>query len=60
MTHQTDTEQRSVALEVTPREDGTYDLSLPAEEGLTPSGWYMLVVLDSGGVPSPARWVHVE
>jgi hypothetical protein len=59
VTHQTDTEQRSVALEVTPREDGTYDLSLPAEEGLTPSGWYMLVVLDSGGVPSPARWVHV-
>ena len=68
VTHQTDTEQRSVALDVTPRaatsatgdEARTYDLSLPVEEGLTPSGWYMLVVLDADGVPSPARWVHVR
>ncbi|MCW2696061.1 MAG: hypothetical protein JWR62_1146 [Modestobacter sp.] len=70
VTHQTDAEQRSVALEVTPRPavhdaamsrpgDVTYDLSLPVEEGLTPSGWYMLVVLDDDGVPSAARWVHV-
>jgi hypothetical protein len=70
VTHQTDPEQRSVALEVTPRPavhdaamsrpgDVTYDLSLPVEEGLTPSGWYMLVVLDDDGVPSAARWVHV-
>jgi hypothetical protein len=70
VTHQTDPEQRSVALEVSPRPavhdaamsrpgDVTYDLALPVEEGLTPSGWYMLVVLDHDGVPSPARWVHV-
>ncbi|GAB3350014.1 radical copper oxidase GlxA [Modestobacter lapidis] len=64
VTHQTDPEQRSVALEVTSRTAAssgrtTYELSLPAAEGLTPSGWYMLVVLDDDGVPSPARWVHV-
>ncbi|MGY1640075.1 galactose oxidase-like domain-containing protein [Geodermatophilus sp. SYSU D00703] len=81
VTHQTDPEQRSVALEVTaacPPDapdaaahetaghcpdgccgSGTLELGVPAEEGLTPSGWYMLVVLDSEGVPSPARWVHV-
>ncbi len=70
VTHQTDPEQRSGALEVSPRPavhdaamsrpgDVTYDLALPVEEGLTPSGWYMLVVLDHDGVPSPARWVHV-
>lgn len=59
VTHQTDPEQRSVALDVTPRGDGSYDLGVPVEEGLTPSGWYMLVVLDDEGVPSPARWVHV-
>lgn len=60
VTHQTDTEQRSVAVEVaaTPT-DGTFELTLPAEEGLVPAGWYMLVVLDDRGVPSPARWVHV-
>jgi hypothetical protein len=80
VTHQTDTEQRSVALEVSPGscpDDGgehaaaghcpesgccgsdTVTLTVPEEEGLTPSGWYMLVVLDDEGVPSPARWVHV-
>ncbi|MGY1669736.1 galactose oxidase-like domain-containing protein [Geodermatophilus sp. SYSU D00710] len=91
VTHQTDPEQRSVALEVGPGscpEDasgahaahggaghqaadgggscpdgccgsGTVELTVPEEEGLTPSGWYMLVVVDDEGVPSPARWVHV-
>lgn len=58
VTHQTDTEQRSVALDVTPRGDG-YDLAVPEQEGLTPAGWYMLVVVDGDGVPSEARWVHV-
>jgi len=85
VTHQTDPEQRSVALDVRPAAEacpetaaadhaaaghaagcpdgccgsGTYELGVPEEEGLTPSGWYMLVVLDDEGVPSPARWVHV-
>src|SRR3712207_2086912 len=89
VTHQTDPEQRSIALDVRPApcpeggsghstaEDsgdhaaeghcpdgccgsGTVELSVPEQEGLTPSGWYMLVVLDDQGVPSPARWVHVS
>lgn len=97
VTHQTDPEQRSVALELTERPsptcpdagrtgheaaghdaadhgaaghaagsadcgggETTYDLTLPGGEGLTPSGWYMLVVLDDDGVPSPASWVHVS
>lgn len=60
VTHQTDTEQRSVALEVRPAGAGSYELGVPEQEGLTPSGWYMLVVLDDDGVPSPARWVHVQ
>jgi len=61
VTHQTDTEQRSVGLAVTPSgtDPGSYELGLDAAEGLTPSGWYMLVVVDGEGVPSPARWVHV-
>ncbi|SDN38319.1 kelch motif-containing protein [Geodermatophilus sp. DSM 45219] len=60
VTHQTDPEQRSVALDVRPTGTGTYELGVPEQEGLTPSGWYMLVVLDDDGVPSPARWVHVQ
>ncbi|NAZ84160.1 DUF1929 domain-containing protein [Kineococcus sp. R8] len=58
VTHVTDTEQRSVALDVTPSAGG-YDLTLAPEEGLTPSGWYMLFLLDARGVPSVARWVQV-
>ncbi|WNV76656.1 galactose oxidase early set domain-containing protein [Geodermatophilus sp. DSM 44513] len=59
VTHQTDPEQRSVALDVRSGQEGGHELTVPAEEGLVPSGWYMLVVLDDDGVPSPARWVHV-
>jgi hypothetical protein len=62
VTHQTDTEQRSIALEVAASDgagSGGYELTVPPEEGITPAGWYMLVVLDDQGVPSPARWVHV-
>jgi len=58
VTHVTDTEQRSVALNVT-SSGGGYDLTLGPEEGITPSGWYMLFLLDARGVPSVARWVQV-
>jgi len=58
VTHVTDTEQRSVALDVTPSAGG-YDLSLDPREGIAPSGWYMLFLLDARGVPSVARWVQV-
>ncbi len=60
VTHQTDPEQRSIALDVQSAGSGSYELGVPEEEGLTPNGWYMLVVVDSEGVPSPARWVHVR
>jgi hypothetical protein len=72
VTHQTDTEQRSVALDVTRHcgagsataccaDDGCdLDLSLGKREGLTPSGMYMLVLVDATGVPSKARWVRVK
>jgi galactose oxidase-like protein len=82
VTHQTDPEQRSIAVDVRPAScpetgtgdpaaghpaecpdgccgSGSYELGVPEEEGLTPDGWYMLVVVDEKGVPSPARWVHV-
>ncbi|NIZ91683.1 DUF1929 domain-containing protein [Kineosporiaceae bacterium B12] len=58
VTHVTDTEQRSVALDVTPSAGG-YDLTLGPQEGIAPSGWYMLFLLDARGVPSVARWVQV-
>jgi hypothetical protein len=59
VTHQTDTEQRSVRLDITERANGGYDLSLDKLEGVTPDGPYMLVLVDDLGVPSVGRWVQV-
>ncbi|HYO38557.1 MAG TPA: galactose oxidase early set domain-containing protein [Nocardioidaceae bacterium] len=80
VTHQTDVEQRSVALDITrdcpqggtskaechcepgsPSETGCrLDLTLGKREGITPSGRYMLILVDSRGVPSEASWVRVK
>jgi len=58
VTHVTDTEQRSVALDVTRTADGVR-LGLDANRNLTPSGWYMLFLVDANGKPSTATWVQV-
>ena len=58
VTHVTDVDQRSVALDITPVPAGVA-LSIPKQKGLVPSGWYMLFVVDVRGVPSTARWVQV-
>ena len=61
-THQMDPEQRSVRLDLTPvggADAGALALSVPAEEGLLPSGWYMLFAVTADGVPSNATWVQV-
>jgi hypothetical protein len=72
VTHQTDVEQRSVALDVTQHcspgdrtgeccDNGCeVDLTLGRREGITPSGMYMLMVDDGLGVPSKAAWIRVK
>ena len=57
-THVTNVEQRSVALDVV-RKDGAVTVRVPPEQSLVPSGFYMLFVTDTHGVPSVARWVRV-
>lgn len=59
VTHVTDLEQRSVALEMERRPDGTLDLTVPREATLVPPGFYMLFLVDSAGTPSVASWVQV-
>ena len=39
--------------------DDAVALSVPVEEGVLPSGWYMLFGLTADGVPSEASWVQV-
>ncbi len=58
VTHVTDLQQRSIALEVT-RLDNAVEISVPQSAGLLPSGWYMLFVTNAQGTPSVAHWVHV-
>ncbi len=58
VTHVTDVEQRSIALDFT-RTDGGITVKIPSSAGLVPSGWYMLFVDNGAGTPSEARWVRV-
>ncbi|MFI5492717.1 galactose oxidase-like domain-containing protein [Actinoplanes sp. NPDC051859] len=59
VTHVTDVDQRSVALDITPATGGLA-LSVPKAKGLVPSGWYMLFLVDGKGVPSTGRWIQVR
>ncbi|MFI8085140.1 galactose oxidase-like domain-containing protein [Kitasatospora sp. NPDC086009] len=59
VTHATDVEQRSVALDVGARSAGGVALTLPGNPDLLPPGWYMLFVTDRAGTPSVARWIQV-
>lgn len=59
VTHATDVEQRTVALEATTDGD-QLTVTVPGEPGIVPDGWYMLFVSTAAGVPSQAKWVHVS
>jgi radical copper oxidase GlxA-like protein/galactose oxidase-like protein len=59
VTHVTDVEQRSIALDMTSTDSG-FRVTIPRSAGLVPSGWYMLFVTNRDKVPSAAHWVHVR
>jgi hypothetical protein len=59
-THSSDLEQRLVDLPVTVTGADTLDLALPTSPNLAPPGWYLLTVLNTAGVPSPAEWVRLS
>lgn len=59
VTHTTDVEQRSIALDVS-KGKGAVTVDVPrGDAALVPPGWYMLFVTDTNGTPSEAKWVHV-
>lgn len=59
VTHATDVEQRSIALQATARADGL-SVTIPKDPSLVPAGWYMVFLTDREGTPSEAAWVHVR
>ncbi|WP_437109635.1 galactose oxidase-like domain-containing protein [Streptomyces scopuliridis] len=58
VTHVTDVEQRSVALDMKKTADGI-EVTIPKNSALVPPGWYMLFVTDEEGTPSEGVWVEV-
>ncbi|WP_019928388.1 galactose oxidase-like domain-containing protein [Nocardia sp. BMG111209] len=56
-THSCDNSQRLIDLPFTG--SGTLTVTLPADPGLAPPGWYQVVVVDTDGIPSPGRWIHL-
>lgn len=58
VTHVTDTDQRTIALEMKKSKDGI-TVTVPENRALVPSGWYMLFVTDDQGTPSEGMWVEV-
>ncbi|GAA3489302.1 MULTISPECIES: galactose oxidase-like domain-containing protein [Streptomyces] len=59
VTHMTDMDQRSIALEFKKTADGV-SVTVPKNRALVPSGYYMLFVTDDQGTPSEAVWVDVQ
>ncbi|MFF2845236.1 galactose oxidase-like domain-containing protein [Streptomyces sp. NPDC058001] len=59
VTHSSDPNQRFVDLPLTVDGDNI-DLNVTSNPNLAPPGWYMLFAVDANGVPSVAKWVHLD
>src|SRR5690606_28664770 len=62
VTHSSDPNQRFVDLPLSVDGDDatTVDLNVTSNPNLAPPGWYMLFAVDANGVPSVAKWVHLQ
>ena len=59
VTHSSDPNQRFVDLPLTV-DGNNVDLNVTNNPNVAPPGWYMLFAVDAGGVPSVAKWVHLQ
>lgn len=59
VTHSSDPNQRFVDLPLSV-DGNNVDLNVTSNPNLAPPGWYMLFAVDAGGVPSVAKWVHLQ
>jgi plastocyanin len=59
-THSNDTSQRLVDLPIVCRDVCSITVDVTEEPNLAPPGWYMLFLVDDCGIPSEARWVHLD
>jgi hypothetical protein len=59
VTHMTDTAPRSGAADIVSQGNGHLKVTIPTNQNILPSDWYMMFVVNDAGVPSVAKWVHV-
>jgi hypothetical protein len=59
-THGVNMDQRAVGLPITTRAGDTLTLEAPPLATIAPPGFYMLFLLNNQGVPSVAKFVHIE
>jgi hypothetical protein len=59
VTHSSDPNQRFVDLPLSV-DGANVDLNVTSNPDLAPPGWYMLFAVDANGVPSVAKWVHLQ
>jgi hypothetical protein len=59
VTHSSDPNQRFVALPLTVSGDHI-GLNVTTNPDIAPPGWYMLFVVNANGVPSVAKWIHLN
>jgi hypothetical protein len=60
VTHSFNMNQRFSTLVISSRTSGALSVTSPANSNLSPPGHYLLFVLNSNGVPSVARIVHIS
>ena len=58
-THQADSNARLVDLPISDT-GPSRNVTIPANRALLPPGPYMLTVVDTNGVPSPAKWINIR
>lgn len=58
-THSCDNNQRLIDLPITATAVGTVSVAMPSNPALAPPGWYLVVVVDTGGVPSVGQWLRL-
>jgi hypothetical protein len=60
VTHHSDFQQRFVDLQIINKSTTSVRFLGPETINHAPRGWYMLVLITSDGIPSVARWTHVD
>jgi hypothetical protein len=65
VTHQTESNQRALELSFLHDHVHPNNLVVTAPDGgsphvFAPMGYYMLFILNSAGVPSVAKWIHLQ